>query len=250
MPFTYFAHQLFVLPFKQARPRWFDGTALCVGSMAPDFAYALERTWFSVGTHSAPAQLYWTLPIGCGLTWLIRQRLAGPLGAQLPGALGAEVRALARSQHRPIVTAWSAVLGGLTHVFADGFTHAHGWAWERFAFLHHVLPGGVPLTLALQYVVSALGGVLAFLWLTRLVAARRISEWNGSARDARPELPRAVWFWPALARGSVLSALLGVFASVRMDLGVGIMRASALELLVLLALVSRLRRAESWSMAE
>lgn len=32
MPFTYFAHQTFVLPFKVARPRWFDGTALLVAA--------------------------------------------------------------------------------------------------------------------------------------------------------------------------------------------------------------------------
>jgi hypothetical protein len=251
MPFTYFAHQLFVLPFKQARPRWFDGTALCVGSMAPDFAYALERTWLLVGTHSVPAQLFWSLPVGCGLTWLIRHRLAQPLGAQLPGALGAEVQALARSRHHPIVTAWSAVLGGLTHIFADGFTHSRGWAWDRYAFLHQVLPGGVPLPLALQYLVSLLGGALGYLWLAQLVAARRISAWNGSAGEPRSEELRAPWFWPALASGSLLSACVGVFASVGYrDLGIGIMRGSALELLVLVALVFRLRRTQSLSAAE
>src|SRR5262249_10201056 len=90
MPFTYFAHQVLVIPLKMARPRWFDGTALCVGSMAPDFAYALSGTHLEFASHTIVAQLLWSVPITWCMTQLFRTRIAAPLGAQLPGVLGAE----------------------------------------------------------------------------------------------------------------------------------------------------------------
>ena len=36
MPATFPSHAAAVLPLKLWRPRWFDGVALVVGSMAPD----------------------------------------------------------------------------------------------------------------------------------------------------------------------------------------------------------------------
>jgi Domain of unknown function (DUF4184) len=44
MPFTFFAHQAPFLPMARRWPRLIDGTALIVGTMAPDLAYALNGT--------------------------------------------------------------------------------------------------------------------------------------------------------------------------------------------------------------
>ncbi|MEY4576015.1 MAG: hypothetical protein RL701_718, partial [Pseudomonadota bacterium] len=71
MPFTFFAHQTIVMPFKWAKPRWFDGMALCIGSMAPDFAYALDHTPLSFHSHNIPEQVVWTIPLTLLLTRLI-----------------------------------------------------------------------------------------------------------------------------------------------------------------------------------
>jgi hypothetical protein len=244
MPFTYFAHQLFVLPLKQSKPRWFDGTALCIGSMAPDFAYALERSPFAVSTHNLPAQLFWTLPVACALTWLIRNRLAVPLGAQLPAPLGGEVQALANSRHPFGVTASSAVLGGLTHIFVDAFTHPHGWAFERLSVLRVMLFDLVTVSTALQYLGHSVGTALGFMWFARLVAARRISGWNGSAAIVlEAEVPRVRWFWPTLAQGSALCALVAALLMLRgYVVSIAVMRASALELLLVTGLALSLRR--------
>ena len=244
MPFTYFAHQLFVLPFKQAKPRWFDGTALCIGSMAPDFAYALERSPWPVSTHNLPAQLYWTLPVTCALTWLIRNHLAVPLGAQLVSPLAEEVQALSRSRHALGVTALSAVLGGLTHIFVDAFTHPHGWAFERFSFLRVQLFDFLTVATTLQYLGHTLGTALGFIWFSRLVAARRVSAWNGSGPvPLEADVPRVSWFYPAILQGSAACALLGVFLLLRgYVISIAVMRASALGLLLLTALAVGLRR--------
>lgn len=50
MPLTLFAHQVPTMGLKMARPRWFDGTALCLGSMAPDLGYAVSA-YLHVDTH-------------------------------------------------------------------------------------------------------------------------------------------------------------------------------------------------------
>lgn len=47
MPFTYLAHQAPALAIKKRWPAWFDGTALALGSMAPDWAYALSGSRFA-----------------------------------------------------------------------------------------------------------------------------------------------------------------------------------------------------------
>lgn len=252
MPFTFFAHQVFVLPFKEAKPRWFDGTALCVGSMAPDFAYALMHTPLALSSHRFRAQLYWTVPLAWALTWLIRQHLAEPIGAQLPGRLGAQVQALARTRHAGYVTAWSALLGGLTHIVVDAFTHGHGWAYDHIALLRHVLYAQVTVADGLQYVGHTLGTAVGVAWMWGLIKAQRISEWNGHPPGASStRYTAAPWFWPVLLRGSALCGLsaLIVLAATR-DISIAIMRGSLLELLLLIGLAFALRRSSGIRVAE
>jgi len=252
MPFTYFAHQLCVLPLKQAKPRWFDGTALCLGSMAPDFGYALMNTPLAVSSHRFRAQLYWTLPVAWALTWLIRTQLAAPVGAQLPGALGREVRALARTRHPLPVTALSAVIGGVSHVVLDLFTHPHGWMFEHVSLLRHVLWSNLTVAGGLQYLGHTFGTAIGMWWMWRLVQARSISTWNGSSEgELDGDIARAPWFWPALVRGSALCAVIAGCELVRTaDISIAIMRGSFLELLLLLGLTLGLRRTASVRVAQ
>jgi Domain of unknown function (DUF4184) len=82
MPLTFPAHAAIVLPAKWARPSWFDGLALVIGSSAPDFAYALDGsvldwpdrtlppTWYIA--HSWPGIALWCLPITMAICWLLR----------------------------------------------------------------------------------------------------------------------------------------------------------------------------------
>jgi len=51
MPFTFLSHQAPVLPLKIAAPRWFDGTALVLGSMAPDLFFVTHGSDCYIGAH-------------------------------------------------------------------------------------------------------------------------------------------------------------------------------------------------------
>ena len=57
MPLTYLSHQSVVLPLKIAAPRAVSGTALVLGSMAPDVEYYLKGYATGGVSHTWPAQL-------------------------------------------------------------------------------------------------------------------------------------------------------------------------------------------------
>jgi hypothetical protein len=243
MPLTYFAHQLFVVPLKLARPRWFDGTALCIGSMAPDLAYGLIGTPLAFASHTPLAHFTWSLPVTLLGTRLVRTFLAEPLGAQLRDPIGCEVRALARSTHHWAVTVTSALLGSLSHTFVDSFTHRHGWGYEHIELLHVPVAPGWQVADALQWVGHSLGSLACALLCLHLCRRHRVSVWNGSQHEPSryPTLP---WFWSALGVAAGLCSLLVLLLLARGDSPpVAIMRASYVALGALCLLAFSLRRA-------
>jgi hypothetical protein len=86
VPFTFASHQGPVLPLKIAAPGLFDGTALAIGSMAPDLVFALHGSPWYVEAHALGAQFWFCLPLTIALTWLVKARVAGVLAPHLPGA--------------------------------------------------------------------------------------------------------------------------------------------------------------------
>ncbi|GGX60843.1 DUF4184 family protein [Streptomyces fructofermentans] len=184
MPFT-LSHAAAVLPAMRT-----DGTGrgrlvpavLLAGSFAPDTTYyaasALPAAMgFGDVTHSFPGVLTvdvliaWTL-VGA---WLV---LREPLVALLPrnrqGRVGALVRCGApRAPIRPSAALWwyvSAVLGALTHVVWDAFTHLDRWGMRIFPVLGREIAGS-PLYWYLQYGGSAVAAVVIAAFA--VVALRR-----------------------------------------------------------------------------
>jgi hypothetical protein len=187
MPFTLFAHQAFVLPLKWARPRWFDGTALCLGSMAPDWAYALEGTRWYLRSHTIAALFWWSLPLTLAATWLVRHVVAAPLGHALPGKWGSAVAALATARRSVPRTMVSALVGAGSHQFVDGFTHANGWATRRSELLSRwVHLGGldVQVTRIIQYAGHVIGSLAGVLMLVAIVRTGRLEAWSAEPPSA------------------------------------------------------------------
>jgi Domain of unknown function (DUF4184) len=131
MPATFPAHPAAVLPLKLRWPHRFDGVALVIGSMAPDFAYPLDGTWFERPSPALPPMyqiahswwglLVWCLPVTLSCAFLAR-RAAPRIAAHLPVwprtlALQ-DYGAIARSRPAWYVSVWSALLGATTHVVA------------------------------------------------------------------------------------------------------------------------------------
>ncbi|MFC9509737.1 DUF4184 family protein [Streptomyces sp. NPDC057002] len=184
MPFT-LSHAAAVLPAVRT-----DGTGrgplvpavLVAGSFAPDMTYyaasvlsgAME---FGDVTHAFPGVFTVDVLIAWALVglWLLMRE---PLVALLPRARQGRVAALVRcgtprARVTPsLVVRWyvSAVLGALTHVVWDAFTHLDRWGMRLFPVLGREVAGS-PLYWYLQYGGSAVAAVVIAVFV--LCALRR-----------------------------------------------------------------------------
>jgi hypothetical protein len=108
-------HPVAVLPLKLWRPRWFDGVALVLGSMAPDLAYALDGSGWPVWpfSHEYAGLFGWCLPITVVGCWIVRPA-APVLAAHVP--LLADLRPVSP---RWWITGSSALVGATSHLALD-----------------------------------------------------------------------------------------------------------------------------------
>jgi hypothetical protein len=201
VPFTFLAHQAFVLPLKWAWPRTFDGTALCVGSMAPDLGYALVGTPLSFPTHTLPAQVLWSVPVTVGLTLVWRHRVTQLLGDWLGVQRLRDLSLACRSWAQ---TLSSALIGALSHVFVDGFTHRTGWAVPYLPLLREELVPGVIVAQGLQYAGHIVGSLLGLA----LLVGMEVSEEHAEARLPSPSFRNLALLGALLAVPAAASALL------------------------------------------
>ncbi|MFF7605205.1 DUF4184 family protein [Streptomyces parvulus] len=180
MPFT-LSHAAAVLPGLRG-----DGTGrgrlvpavLVAGSFAPDMTYYAASFLpaamaFGDVTHSFPGVFTVDVAVAWALVgaWLLVRE---PLVALLPragqGRLAALLRCGApRARVAPPLAAWwyvSAVLGALTHVVWDAFTHLDRWGMRLFPVLGREVAGS-PLYWYLQYGGSAVAAVVIVVFVAR-----------------------------------------------------------------------------------
>ncbi|MFC9127327.1 DUF4184 family protein [Streptomyces sp. NPDC057099] len=200
MPFT-LSHAAAVLPAVRT-----DGTGrgplvpavLVAGSFAPDMTYyaasvlsgAMEFgdvTHAFWGVFTVDVLIAWAL---VGLWLLMREPLVALLPRARQGRVAALVRCGApRARATPaLVVRWyvSAVLGALTHVVWDAFTHLDRWGMRLFPVLGREVAGS-PLYWYLQYGGSAVAAVVIAVFVVRALRRMPVREPVGvpvlAARD-------------------------------------------------------------------
>jgi hypothetical protein len=209
MPATFPSHAAAVLPLKLWRPRWFDGVALVVGSMAPDLAFPLAGLVALPETHTPAGLLWWCLPVTLVLSWAVRRAAPG-IAVHLPARWFAlpDYGALGTVRHRWYVTVWSALIGAGSHLLWDGFTHspdgASAWAVRRIPALTRDALPGLPWWYLLQHASTLVGAAVAVGLFARIGRYRLIRVWHGEPPPAHRALAP---FWLAVAAGLVLYAL-------------------------------------------
>jgi len=225
VPFTLFAHQVPALGLKSVRPRWFDGTALCLGSMTPDLVTGLgvpHWSWLNV----PPAWL-----LGVVATVIVRTSVISVAAAHLPD-LGPfrlhSWRVLARCRHTWKATLVSVAVGLATHHVLDSFTHPFGDGARLLGYddVEVVLFGvASPLASVFQWIGHSLGSMTAVWMLLVLGSHRRLDDWYGADAVAADRSFRIAaggrrLFWTVTALGS----LVGVIAATTTDLRSGVAR--------------------------
>lgn len=124
MPFT-LSHPAAILPIHRWTRARLPLSALIVGSMSPDFAYFVPLG-FSYLSHNLLGILYFCLPVGFVVWSVFEFLLRRPTLLLLPDALRARIPEKNIAMNWPflIMIAVALMLGALTHVVWDAFTHA------------------------------------------------------------------------------------------------------------------------------
>jgi hypothetical protein len=172
MPFT-LSHPAASVPFAR---RGLVLSALVVGSLAPDFEYFLWLAPESRFSHTLYGVFLFCVPIGLVVLWLFHKILKRPILSLLPVS----------HQRRliPVVTVFSfgplwrfalivmsLVLGALTHIAWDSFTHQNGWMVQQVSLLNSSIigtdQGSIQVYKVLQHGSTLIGAALLCYWYAR-----------------------------------------------------------------------------------
>lgn len=203
MPFTV-SHALAVLPLATGRPaRRLVPAALVIGSMVPDLPYFVPFLSGADQTHSVPGPVTTDLAYGLVLWLLWDLVLVRALADLAPTPLQRRLPTRpAGSVPRVVWAAVSVVLGAITHVVWDSFSHGGRYASSRIDWLSAEHLGLLGFTWV-QYGSGVLGllGLAAWVlcWFTS--TRPRTVERRTSSRHRR-------WSWAAVAvafAGTVLA---------------------------------------------
>jgi hypothetical protein len=130
MPFTV-SHIAAVLPFHKPLRRLGLLSAAAIGAMTPDLDFFLPMRLAREQTHGRLALLTFCLPVGL-TAWVLFQALIKPaLIAVLPNRVFARLCAEHFGARLGSLITWfyavlAVLLGALTHIIWDGFTHEDG----------------------------------------------------------------------------------------------------------------------------
>jgi uncharacterized protein YjeT (DUF2065 family) len=179
MPFT-ISHAAAALPIGALSRSRLPLAALMIGSMSPDFAYLLPVEYNRLETHSLVGLFSFCLPLGLALWLCFVTVLERPTLAFLPDAWRSRIPRTVLSPREMIMAAGAIIIGALTHVVWDAFTHSSTPVVETFpGFRDNYLDIGslrIPVYYVLQIASSVFGLAVLGVWALNI---RR-----------RPRLPR------------------------------------------------------------
>jgi hypothetical protein len=182
VPFTG-SHAAAVLPFARGA---LPASALVIGSTTPDLPYYLPVP--SEGSHTIVGLIGLDLALGLAVFVLWQAFVGRAVVAFLPLAAGRRLAGYPVGLRRSIgglrrisLVVVALVLGGLTHLAWDSFTHAHGWIFEQVAWLradHGPLPG----YRWVQWLSEVVAAVIIGAWCVRWWRSRPAADLGSGER--------------------------------------------------------------------
>ncbi|MBC8025607.1 MAG: DUF4184 family protein [Steroidobacteraceae bacterium] len=170
MPFTV-SHAAAILPLHRFSKQSLPLTALMIGSMAPDFGYFFSHEASRQLTHSFWGLFLFALPAGLAV-WFFYVAILEKATITLLSD-----RWHTRFAHTDTITAslivraaLAIVLGAVTHLVWDAFTHRGTFATDAFPFLLAATPGvhWLPVYHLLHGLSSLAGLVILVTWARHL----------------------------------------------------------------------------------
>ncbi|HTU68159.1 MAG TPA: DUF4184 family protein [Steroidobacteraceae bacterium] len=167
MPFTV-SHAAAVLPLQRLTRSRIPLAAMMIGSMAPDFGYFLPMGVGRDDTHDFDGLFLFCLPVGLAVWLLFVRVLERPTIELLPQRWRERIPRSDDVSLKALVLAGIGILiGALTHLAWDAFTHANTSVSDLFPFIYAKMfefrGRNIRLFHVLQY-ASSVGGLLALAW--------------------------------------------------------------------------------------
>jgi Domain of unknown function (DUF4184) len=237
MPFTP-AHPAIVLPLLKSR--YFSATGLIVGSVSPDFEYFFKASVSGVHGHTLAGIFYFDLPVSIFLALTFHLLVKGSLIGNLPTFLQSRLQPLSELNFKSylsthfLVFLFSALIGAVSHIFWDSFTHNGRYFVNTIPILRTTyIPfdgAKYPLWYALQHFSTLFGLSIILIYTLRM--------------ESRPEQPvyqPKISYWIAIIMlGCILFYLRFELFTVRFEIG-NIVVSSMSSLMLAMCLVSTIR---------
>ncbi|MCX2743454.1 DUF4184 family protein [Mangrovivirga sp. M17] len=174
MPFT-LSHTIAVLPLRGIK--LLSLTGLIIGSMTPDFEYFIRMSLKSEFSHDFLGAFYFDLPVGIAFCFIYHQLCKEFIIDNSPPFISErmvkyrEFRWWSYFKQNAIWIIVSVLIGALTHVVWDSFTHGNGFMVGVFPFLKKGIPifgTSYPIFYMIQHVSTAIGLIIFFYWFLKL----------------------------------------------------------------------------------
>lgn len=215
MPFT-LSHAAAALPFRRTGLLM---SAVVFGCFAPDLEYFLWLRPHGHFGHTLPGLFAFDLPAALISLFLFHRYAREPLVGCLPAHLRERVRSgpgfSVNSGTSFVLTCVSILVGAMTHILWDSFTHPESWIAYHWEFLRSQVD--VPLfglrswSAVLQYLSSAAGLLIILLWFVQWYRNTPPHHVETKQRTfLRDRIVIACAFVFALIGGSVRAAIPGL----------------------------------------
>jgi len=172
VPFT-ISHAAAALPLRRFGSFRLPLAALMIGSMSPDYAYFLPGDFDRVETHSIPGLFLFCWPVSLALWFLFVRVLEQPTIVLLPDHWRTRFPPSVQDMTLRVLTRASlaVLIGALTHIVWDAFTHRGTIVTEAIAPLRavafHFHGWRIRWFVVLQLLSSVFGIVALAIWAWR-----------------------------------------------------------------------------------
>jgi len=176
MPFT-FSHPAIILPLKFLPRKFISITGIIVGSISPDFEYFIRMKIQSDFSHTILGLIWFNLPLGIVFAYVFHNIIRDNLFSNLPKMLKSRLLKFRQFgwneylKNNLFVVIISILIGSISHLFWDSFTHETGYFVVMIPMLSNkisIADFQIPIFKIIQHSSTIIGIVVITLLLNKL----------------------------------------------------------------------------------
>ena len=176
MPFT-FSHPAIILPLNYLPKKWISITGLIIGSITPDFEYFIRMKVESIYSHTILGVFWFDLPLAIILSFIFHNLVKDEFVKNLPNVICQRfLKIKSLNWNLYFNKNWkiiiiSILIGILSHLFWDGFTHENGFFVNKILILSktiEVFNNKIKIFKILQHLSTLIGVIIIVFAIYKL----------------------------------------------------------------------------------